>query len=78
MMYPCHSLLRISEFETIFYSGSTCKSKDETPAEVSPAGLVLRATRHPGHRDGLPGGRGFIAGHLPPRPLSGGHGSDPW
>ena len=30
MMYPCHSLLRISDFEIIFYSCSTCKSKYET------------------------------------------------
>ena len=27
----------------------------------------------PGHRDGLPGGRGCVAGHLTTGPLSGGH-----
>ena len=34
MMYPCHSLLRISEFEIIFHSGSTCKSEYETNQSI--------------------------------------------
>ena len=43
------------------------------PAEVPPAGVGLRATRNPGHRDGIPDGGGCILGHIPPIPLSGGH-----
>ena len=45
--------------------------------EVPPAEVELCATRHHGHRDGLPGGRGCVVGNLPPGPLLGGHGSDP-
>ena len=47
------------------------------PAEVPPAGVVLCAMRHPGHRDGLTGGRVCVAGHLPPGPFSGDHGTYP-
>ena len=47
------------------------------PAEFLPAGVGLCAAHHPGHRDGLPGGGGCAAGHLPPGPISGGHGTDP-
>ena len=47
------------------------------PAEVPPVGVGLRATRHPGHRDGLPGDRGCVTVHVPTGPLSGVHGIDP-
>ena len=30
VMYLCHSLLHISDFEIIFHIGSTFKSKDDT------------------------------------------------
>ena len=45
--------------------------------EVPPAVEGLHATRHPGHRDRLPGGGGYDAVYLPPGPLSGVHGTDP-
>ena len=34
MMYPCHSFLRIFDFEIIFHNGSTWKSKDETTQSI--------------------------------------------
>ena len=48
------------------------------PEEVLPSGVGLRSMRHPVHRGGLPGGRGCVAGHLPPVPLSGVHDIYPW
>ena len=47
------------------------------PAEVSPSGVGLCATRHPVHGDGLLGGRGCSAGHIPTGILSEGHRTDP-
>ena len=35
MVYPCHSLPRISDLEIGFDSGSECKSKDETTQSIS-------------------------------------------
>ena len=34
MMYPKHSLLRIYDFQIIFHSGSTCKSKDKASQSI--------------------------------------------
>ena len=36
------------------------------PTEVPPSGVGLGATSHPGHRDGIPGGRGCAAGNFLP------------
>ena len=43
------------------------------PAEVSPAGVGLRAARHPSHRYGVLGGGVWDVGHISPSPLSGFH-----
>ena len=43
------------------------------PAEFPLLRVGLRVTYHPGHRDGLPGGRGCTAGHLNPGNISGDH-----
>ena len=45
-------------------------------AEVPPTVVGLHAMRPSGHRNGLSGGKGWVAGHLPTGPLSGGHVSD--
>ena len=34
IMYPCHSLVPISDLEIIFHSDPTCKSKDETTHSI--------------------------------------------
>ena len=47
------------------------------PAEVPPERVGLCAMCHPGHRDGLPGGRRYVEGHLPRGHLSGGKDTDP-
>ena len=49
-----------------------------SPAEVPPTGVGLRAARHPRHRDGVSAIGGRDVGHLPPRPISGGHIPDLW
>ena len=43
----------------LFWGGASAPAdRIHSPEEVPPAGVVLRATLHPGHRDGLPSGRG--------------------
>ena len=71
---------RLTGFSGHLGRGGALESADHIhgPAEVPPAGVVLRAMCHPGNRDGLPGGGGCTAGHLTPSPISGDHGTDLW
>ena len=62
-------------FSCHLFQGGASEPADRIcgPVEVPPAGVGLHTTRHPRHRDGLPGGRVRSAGQFPAGPLSGVH-----